>query len=187
MISQPNNQNTHPDEVGVPQFCIFNLLASRSLGVDFCILKLPLPQPKPNSLELSTHQVQFIFHHPDPVQPFCLALHLSRALYTCRENSTNRPLFMQNEPNFHRGKNQPNPVSKKGLRKFYTPSDNEKRTQNEPNLLMDKIKCNLLYPKGLQEQTTTSPSGKRTQNEPNSNPISPPPNSPTFPIAHSRN
>ena len=39
---------------------------------------------------------------------------------------------MQNEPNFHRGKNEPNPIYKKGLRKFYTPSDNQKRTQNEP-------------------------------------------------------
>ena len=42
----------------------------------------PLPQPKPGSLEVSTHQVQFVFDHPDPVQPFWLAL------YLCRESST---------------------------------------------------------------------------------------------------
>ncbi|GAH78205.1 unnamed protein product [marine sediment metagenome] len=39
---------------------------------------------------------------------------------------------MQNKPNFDKGQNKPNPLYKKDLRKFYTPSDNEKRTQNEP-------------------------------------------------------
>ena len=47
--------------------------------------------------------------------------------------------FMQNEPNLHRGKNESNPIHKKGLREFYTPSDNEKRTQNEPNFKIGKI------------------------------------------------
>jgi len=67
----------------------------------------------------------FLFTYLD-LQPFWLAL------YICRENSTNRPLFMQNEPNFHRGKNEPNPISKKGLRTFYTPSDNEKQPKTNP-------------------------------------------------------
>jgi len=42
---------------------------------------------------------------------------------------------MQNKPNFDKGQNKPNPLYKKDLRKFYTPSDNEKRTQNKANLL----------------------------------------------------
>ena len=55
-------------------------------------------------------------------------LHLSRTLYKSA-------LFMQNKPNFDKGQNKPNPLYKKDLRKFFTPSDNEKRTQNKPNLL----------------------------------------------------
>ena len=39
----------------------------------------------------------------------------------------------QNKPNFDKGQNKPNPLYKKDLRKFYTPSDNEKQTQYEPN------------------------------------------------------
>jgi hypothetical protein len=50
--------------------------------------------------------------------------------------------FMQNKPNFDKGQNKPNPLYKKDLRKFYTPSDNEKRTQNKPNT--KPIKANLL-------------------------------------------
>ena len=49
---------------------------------------------------------------------------------------------MQNEPNLHRGKNESNPIHKKGLREFYTPSDNEKRTQNEPNFKIGKMNLN---------------------------------------------
>ena len=62
-------------------------------------------------------------------------LHLSRVLYKFT-------LFMQNKPNFDKGQNKPNPLYKKDLRKFYTPSNNEKRTQNEPN--SNPIKPNLL-------------------------------------------
>jgi len=47
--------------------------------------------------------------------------------------------FMQNKPNFDKGQNKPNPLYKRDLRKFYTPSDNEKRTQNKPNF--KKAKC----------------------------------------------
>ncbi len=54
-----------------------------------------------------------------------VALHLSRTLY----KST---LFMQNKPNFDKGQNKPNPLYKRDLRKFYTPSDNEKQTQFKP-------------------------------------------------------
>jgi len=86
--------------------------------------------------------------------------------------------FMQNEPNFHRGKNEPNPIYKKGLRTFYTPSDNQKRTQNEPKTnpiqtqsSKGQNQCNPIRHKGLRQQTTPSGSGKtnpkRTQNEPN--------------------
>ncbi len=57
------------------------------------------------------------------------ALHLSRVLY----KST---LFMQNKPNFDKGQNKPNPLYKKDLRKFYTPSDSGKtnpiQTQTNP-------------------------------------------------------
>jgi len=39
MKSQTNNQNTHPDNVGIPQFCI--------LHFHFCILKLAMPTTAP--------------------------------------------------------------------------------------------------------------------------------------------
>jgi len=36
MSQQNNNQDVHPDNVGIPQFCILNF--------DFCILKLAVGQ-----------------------------------------------------------------------------------------------------------------------------------------------
>ena len=63
------------------------------------------------------------------------ALHLSRTLYKSA-------LFMQNKPNFDKGQNKPNPLYKRDLRKFYTPSDNEKQTQYKPKT--NPIKPNLL-------------------------------------------
>jgi len=56
---------------------------------------------------------------------------------------------MQNKANFHRGKSEPNPIHKKGLRRFYTPSDSGKRTQNEPNFRKAKNELNLILHKGL--------------------------------------
>ena len=85
---------------------------------------------------------------------------------------------MQNEPNFHPGKNEPNPIYKKGLRKFYTPSDNEKRTQNEPNSNPIFLWTNPMQPSLSQRLMKITHPGplkktnpKRSQNEPNSNPI----------------
>jgi len=110
------------------------------------------------------------------------ALLMSRSLYTCRENSTNHPLFMQNEPNFHRGKNEPNPIYKKGLRKFYTPSHNEKRTQNEPktNPICEKPKMNLNFYSTKDYENIPLPQAH--ENEPKTNPISTEPKNEPNPI-----
>ena len=58
---------------------------------------------------------------------------LSYRRSTSVENPRQIDPFMQNKPNFDKGQNKPNPLYKKDLRKFYTPSDNEKQTQNKPN------------------------------------------------------
>jgi len=88
------------------------------------------------------------------------ALHLSRILYKS-------PLFLQNEPNFHQAQNKPNPICKKGLRKFYTPSDNEKRTQNEPNSKNAGNRPNPLSNKQLRQKSRVATMKKRTQFKPN--------------------
>jgi len=93
---------------------------------------------------------------------------------------------MQNEPNFHRGKNAPNLISKKGLRKFNTPSDNEKRTQNEPNSnpISEKPKMNLNF-YSTKDYDNKPPQTSR-KNEPKTNPIQTQfPLSQTSPLAHS--
>ena len=41
---------------------------------------------------------------------------------------------MQNKPNFDKCQNKPNPLYKRDLRKFLTPSDNEKQTQSNPRI-----------------------------------------------------
>ena len=51
---------------------------------------------------------------------------------TLVKNSLQIDLFMQNKPNFGKAHNELNSIPEKGLRKLFTPSDNEKRTQNEP-------------------------------------------------------
>ncbi len=157
MNRQTNNENTHPDNVAIPQFSTFHF--------DFCTLNQSRPAGNPSSV-------------------FCGALHLSRTLYICRENSTNQPLFMQNEPNFHRGKNEPNPIYKKGLRRFYTPSDNEKRTQNEPNSNPIFLWTNPMQPSVSQRFTTTNhpwPLKKTNPKRTQSNPIPTSPKAPTPP------
>ncbi len=92
-----------------------------------------------------------------------VALYLSRVLY----KST---LFMQNKPNFDKGQNKPNPLYKRDLRKFFTPSDNEKQTQNKPNLLNAQMNVNTVITMNY-EQITLNNANK---NKPNSNPISNP-------------
>ena len=83
-----------------------------------------------NHLTIHKHRVFFLLSLASWVLSLasCVLnpLHLSRTLYKSA-------LFMQNKPNFDKGQNKPNPLYKKDLRKFYAPSDNEKRTQNEPN------------------------------------------------------
>jgi len=64
---------------------------------------------------------------------------------------------MQNKPNFDKGQNKPNPLYKKDLRKFYTPSDNEKRTQNKPNTNPIKANKTLNKPNFKPKQTQSNP------------------------------
>jgi len=113
-------------------------------------------------------------------------LHASR-VHQGGDTINQKRAIMQNEPNLHRGKNESNPIHKKGLREFYTPSDNEKRTQNEPNFKIGKMNLNpvktMAYinirlcsrgknkPNSNPIQAKTNP--KQTQNKPNSNPNKP--------------
>ena len=49
MKKQRNNQTTHLDNVGTPQFCSLHLPASRSFGVDFCVPTPPILSILPTS------------------------------------------------------------------------------------------------------------------------------------------
>ncbi len=96
-------------------------------------------------------------------------LHLSRTLYKSA-------LFMQNKPNFDKGQNKPNPLYKKDLRKFYTPSDNEKQTQNKPKT--NPIKADFRKAQMNVNSLITKDYRKKDdfavrKNKPNSNPNKP--------------
>ncbi len=99
---------------------------------------------------------------PYPLYAILGTPHLSRTLYKSA-------LFMQNKPNFDKGQNKPNPLYKKDLRKFYTPSDNEKQTQNKANLLDTQMNVNTVITMNY-EQITMNNANK---NKANSNPIKP--------------
>jgi len=86
---------------------------------------------------------------------------------TSVENPLQIALFMQNKPNFHQPQNEPNPLHRKGLRKFYAHSDNEKRTRNEPNSKNARNRPNLLSNKELRRKSRVATMKKRTQNKPN--------------------
>ena len=75
---------------------------------------------------------------------------------------------MQNKPNFDKGQNKPNPLYKKDLRKFYTPSDNEKQTQNKANLLDTQMNVNTVITKDYEINDIFAV----PENKANSNPIS---------------
>jgi len=70
---------------------------------------------------------------------------------------------MQNKPNFDKGQNKPNPLYKKDLRKFYTPSDNEKRTQNKPNFRKARMNLNFYLTKDYENELCR----KLQKNKPN--------------------
>jgi len=85
---------------------------------------------------------------------------------------------MQNKPNLVRRRriaNEPNPLYKKDLRKFYTPSDNEKQTQYKPKT--NPIKANFRKAQMNVNSLITKDYRKKDdfavqKNKPNSNPIS---------------
>jgi len=70
---------------------------------------------------------------------------------------------MQNKPNFDKGQNKPNPLYKKDLRKFYTPSDNEKQTQNKANLLNAQMNLNFYSTEDYKNKRLC----RRGENKPN--------------------
>jgi len=140
-----NYRGPPPEQTAYPA----HLFTCSTFHFDLSTLTMPTKAPNQTSHAASVAIPQFCTLH---FHLFTLVpLHLSRTRYICSEAATNRPLFMQNEPNFHRRKNEPNPIYKKGLRKFYTPSDNEKRTQNEPNFRKAKNELKLLFDKGLRQ------------------------------------
>jgi len=158
-INRPNPQNEH-----------LNCLPRRSPSAK----PGPLPQPKPGSLEVSTHQLQFLFHHPDPVQPFWLALQMSRILYKCRENATNRLLFMQNKPNSLRGQINATLCATKDYENKWQrrvrknkPKTNPIQTQTNPISEKPKMNLNFYSTKAYDNKPPLRPPAKQTQFKPN--------------------
>jgi len=60
-------------------------------------------------------------------------------LYSCRDSSTNQPLFSQNKPNSLTDKNQCNSLCRNGLRRQITPGHSKKTNPNKPNFKMGKM------------------------------------------------
>ncbi|GAH60656.1 unnamed protein product [marine sediment metagenome] len=79
---------------------------------------------------------------------------------------------MQNKPNFDKGQNKPNPLYKKDLQKFYTPSDNEKQTQNKPNFRKAKMNVNSFITKDYRKKDDFAV----RKNKPKTKPIKKPKN-----------
>ena len=64
-----------------------------------------------------------------------------RHLYTCRESSTNRPLFMQNKPNFQNmlmNATAFQQTTYENIRPFGHPKNKPKTNPNKPNLKIGK-------------------------------------------------
>jgi len=84
MNSQTNNENTHPDNVGIPQFCTFH----------FALSTLTMPtQPQNLSREMILPAYKALI-----LPAYKAALHLSRTLYICRESSTTVEKTLQIDP-----------------------------------------------------------------------------------------
>ncbi len=94
--------------------------------VIFCFSALELFQ---KSVSISVNQCLNLFS----LRPY---------VSTSVENALQIDLFMQNEPNFSKARNELNSIPEKELRKIFTPPDDEKRTQNEPNLRKPKNEPN---------------------------------------------
>ncbi len=106
---------------------------------------------------------------------------MSRSLYTCRENFTNRLLFMQNKPNFLRGQinatlfaakdydNKPPRRTRKNK-----PKTKPKQTQNKPKTNPILLRTKRMQPSLSQRITTILPIGhlvKTTPIQTQTNPI----------------
>ena len=83
---------------------------------------------------------------------------LLSSLYTCREFSTNSPLFMQNKPNSQNDKMNANSVTTKDCEDIYP----RRTRKNKPN---SKPIQTQLSPKQSQNKPNMNPN--QTQNEPN--------------------
>ena len=91
-------------------------------------------------------------------------------LYNCRESSTNRPYFLQNEPKFRKSQMNVNKVLTMNYEKKDTWWTGKKRTQtnpNKPNSPEPKMSVNV----SLTRNYENNPALPLRQNKPNSNPI----------------
>jgi len=77
-------------------------------------------------------------------------------------------VFMQNKPNFDKGQNKPNPLYKKDLRKFYTPSVSGKTNPIKPNFQKAQMNVTSFITKDYRKNDAFAVQ----KNKPNSNPIS---------------
>ena len=154
---QSPNQTSHPDNVGIPQFCTFHFdLSTLTMAAE--------AQNLSREMILSAYKA---------------ALHLSRTLYTCRARSTNRPLFMQNKPNSLKAKINATLFATKN----YENKPPRPTPKNKPNSnpIQTQIKPNPGAPGHNTRYAIRNQSPRDTQYAiRNTNPIPPPPNFTAF-------
>jgi len=121
-----------------------------------------------------------------------IPLLMSRSLYTCRENSTNRLLFMQNKPNFLRGQiNATLSATKDYENKWQRrvrknkPKTNPIQTQTNPISEKPKMNLNFYSTKDYDNKPRFRAPGKQTQFKPNQTqfPLAQSPHSSQLPAA----
>ena len=139
-----------------------------------------MPQPKPASLQVSTHQVQFAFHHPDPVQPFWLALYICREASTYVERTLQIDYFLcKTNPISTQGKTNLTLYPKEVYENFIPPRTRENEPKTNPISQKPKMNLSFYWTKDYDNK----PRLRVPANEPKTNPIQaqfPPPQSPHF-------
>ena len=98
---------------------------------------------------------------------------MSRTLYTCRENFTNRPLFMQNKPNFLRGQINATLFATKDYENKWQrrvrknkPKTNPIQTQTNPISEKPKMNLNSYSTKDYDNKPCFPAPAKQTQFKP---------------------
>ena len=119
-----------------------------------------------------------------PLESCVLSL-VSSFLYNCRGISTNRPIFLQNEPNFRKSQMNVNKVFTMNYEKKDTwwagkkrTQTNPKRTQYEPKQTRRRARGGPIFQRPKMSASVyfttnyeNNPAARLRENKPNSNPI----------------